>query len=197
MIRTIHSRPTHLRVLVPVAVLALLAACGGTGNRGTTTGFVSGDGTIVTVKAADRKMAPVLEGDDLDGKPITSATYAGKILVVNVWGSWCPPCRAEAPALTKVSDEYASKNVQFLGIAVRDNDAAAKSFNRLKGVNYPSISDYYGKTLLGFGRNLPSQAIPTTWIFDAKGRVAVRIMTDGLTAGTLSGLIDDVQAGRA
>ena len=195
MTRSLRLRPLHLHALVAVAVLALLAACSGTGNRGTTTGFVSGDGTIVTVKPADRKMAPVLEGDDLDGKPITSATYAGKVLVVNVWGSWCPPCRAEAPALKKVSEEYADKGVQFLGIAVRDNDAAAKSFNRVKGINYPSISDYYGKTLLGFGRNLPSQAIPTTWIFDAEGRIAVRIMTDGLTASTLSGLIDDVQAG--
>ena len=177
--------------------LVAVAGCSGTGNRGSTNGFVSGNGTITKVAVADRKAAPVLEGEDLEGRPISSADFAGKILVVNVWGSWCGPCRAEAPALKQVSEEYADKGVQFLGILVRDKPAAGKAFNRTKGITYPSISDYSARTTLGFSESLPSQAIPTTWIIDSNGKVAVRIMVEGLTAATLSGLIDDMQAGAA
>jgi thiol-disulfide isomerase/thioredoxin len=189
------TRPARLAA-VCVALVAL-AGCSGAGNKGSTTGYVSANGQITKVKAADRKAAPILAGDDLDGRPLSSADYAGKTLVVNVWGSWCGPCRAEGPTLEKVSKEYADKGVQFLGILVRDKAAAGLAFNRNKGITYPSISDYSARTTLGFNGSLPSQAIPTTWIIDAKGRVAVRIMVEGLTAATLSGLIDDVQAGTA
>jgi thiol-disulfide isomerase/thioredoxin len=181
------------RVVAVAATLLLLAACGG-GGGDAGSNYVGASGGITVVKnAADRKEAPVLKGVDLDGKPLSSADFAGKTIVVNVWGSWCPPCRKEAPALQKVAEEYASKDVQFLGIDVRDNPAAAKAFERRFGVTYPSIDDYDQKTLLGFADSLPAQGIPTTWILDAEGRVAVRIFVDGLTAATLSGLIDDVQ----
>ncbi len=184
----------RFRLLAVIAALALVAGCSGAGNRGSTGGYVSGNGAITKVAPADRLPAPTLKGEDLDGRPITSRTYAGKILVVNVWGSWCPPCRKEGPALKLVSDEYADKDVQFIGILVRDDVSSAKAFNRKVGITYPSIDDYSNRNGLGFAKSLPAQAIPTTWIIDMKGRVAVRIVSENLTASTLSGLIDDVQA---
>jgi thiol-disulfide isomerase/thioredoxin len=183
--------------LILGGALVLVAGCSGAGNRGSTGGYVSANGAITKVDPADRKPAPTLEGKDLDGEPITSESYAGKTLVVNVWGSWCPPCRKEAPALKLVSDEYADKDVQFIGILVRDDVASARAFNRKHDIAYPSIEDYSNRNGLGFASSLPAQAIPTTWIIDSKGRVAVRIVSENLTASTLSGLIDDVQAGTA
>jgi thiol-disulfide isomerase/thioredoxin len=188
---------TRVRLAAVCITLIALSGCHGAGNKGSTAGYVSADGQITRVKIADRKAAPTLAGDDLDGRPVSSEKYAGEILVVNVWGSWCGPCNKEAPTFAKVSKAYASKNVQFLGIDVRDDPASGQSFNRKFGITYPSIDDSAGRTLLGFAKSLPSQAIPTTWIIDAKGRVAVRIMIDGLTAATLTGLIDDVQKSTA
>lgn len=183
------------RLAAVCVALVALAGCGGAGNKGSTTGFVSANGQITKVAIGDRQAAPILAGDDLNGRPITSSTYAGKTLVINVWGSWCGPCRAEAPTLRTVSEQYADKGVQFLGIDIRDDASSAKAFNRRYDITYPSIDDFSNKNGLGFAKSLPAQAIPTTWIIDAKGRVAVRIVIDNLTVATLSGLIDDVQAG--
>lgn len=187
----------RVRILAAIGALALLAGCSGNGNRGTTDGFVSGDGSITTVDVADRKDAPVLKGEDLDGKPLSTADFAGKTLVINVWGPWCPPCRAEAADLKEVSEAYVDKDVQFVGILARTDDpSTATSFNRRKGIEYPSFADQGGKLELGFKDSLPSLAIPTTWIIDSQGRVAARVLSK-ITASTLANLIDDVQKSTA
>ena len=180
------------RPVVVVAILFVLAGCGGVGTQGSTGGYVSGNGSITVVPAKDREEAPTLAGDDLEGRPLSTAEFAGDTLVVNVWGSWCPPCRKEAPALAEVSKQYADRDVTFVGVLVRDKPAAALAFTRKQETPYRSIADFSGRTLLGFAKSLPSQAIPTTWIIDDRGRVAVRIM-DEVSASTLAGLIDDVQ----
>ena len=185
------------RVLAAIGAFALLAGCSGAGNRGTTDGFVSGDGSITRIDADQREKAPVLKGDDLEGRPLSTADFAGKTIVVNVWGPWCAPCRAEAPALDKVAEEYADKDVQFVGILSRtDNPDNAIAFNRKYGVTYPSFADQGGSLELGFNDSLPTMAIPTTWIIDSEGRVAVRVL-DKVSASTLANLIDDVQASTA
>jgi thiol-disulfide isomerase/thioredoxin len=185
------------RPVAAIVALVLLAACSGAGNRGTTNGFVSGDGSITRVDVADRKAAPVLEGDDLEGRPLSTADFAGKTIVVNLWGPWCAPCRAEAPALDEVAKQYADKDVQFVGVLTRTNDpASAIAFNRKFGVTYPSFADQGGRLELGFIKSLPTTAIPTTWIIDSKGRVAARVV-DKVTPSTLANLIDDVQKSTA
>lgn len=190
-----HGRPPHRALLVPALVaLALLAGCSGRGTEGSTGGYVSASRFVASVPEADRVEAPVLEGEDLEGAPVTSADFAGKTLVVNVWGSWCPPCRTEAPVLEAVSKKYADRGVQFLGLNVRDQTAAARAFEQRIGTSYPSIVDTDGRQQLGFSDSLPSQAIPTTWVIDAKGRVAARVLDPELRASTLSGVIDDVLA---
>lgn len=172
-------------------LVGALAACGG-GTAGSTSGYVTGDGSITVVDPADREKAPVLAGDDLDGRSVTTAGMAGRTIVVNVWGSWCPPCRAEAPALAEVARQYADRDVRFIGLLVRDKPAAALAFTRKQKTPYPTIVDTSGRLQLGFATSLPSRAIPTTWIVDDQGRVAVRVM-DEVSASTLAGLIDDVQ----
>ncbi len=182
------------RLRAPAVVLAgcLLTGCGGIGTEGSTGGYVSGNGSITVVDPDDRAKAPVLSGDDLEGRPLSTADFAGDTLVVNVWGSWCPPCRKEAPALAEVANQYADRDVTFVGVLVRDKPAAALAFTRKQETPYRSIADFSGRNLLGFSDSLPSQAIPTTWIIDDRGRVAVRIM-DEVSASTLAGLIDDVR----
>ncbi|EFQ82253.1 redoxin family protein [Aeromicrobium marinum DSM 15272] len=175
-----------------LALLLLTVACSGVGNPGSTGGYVSGDGGITVVDPEDREPAPTLTGTDLDGDPLSTDDFAGQVIVVNVWGSWCPPCRAEAPVLKELADQYAG-DAQFLGILNRTKNAAATAFNRSVGIDYPSFADEGGRLELRFVDSLPSQAIPTTWVIDTEGRVAARLM-DEVTASTLGGIIDDVLA---
>ncbi|MGZ5373522.1 MAG: TlpA family protein disulfide reductase [Aeromicrobium sp.] len=186
--------PKTGRLLLAASLVVLAAGCGGPETNGTKGGYVSGeDRLIVRVDPADRKKGPVISGDDLNGDPVSTADFKGKTIVVNVWGSWCPPCRKEAAALDAVARKMKPKGVEFLGIAVREDAATTLAFTKKRKISYPSISDTTGHLLLGFTKSLPSQAIPTTWIIDSSGRVAARILND-TTASTLTGLIEDVQA---
>ena len=95
-----------------------------------------------------RVKAPTLEGTTLDGEPFVLSDLAGNIVVINVWGSWCAPCRAETPDLVGLANENASLGVRFVGINTRDNPAAAKAFVRSFKVPYPSVEDAEGQLLL-------------------------------------------------
>lgn len=182
-----------LRPLVAVlACLAVAAGCSGAGNAGSTGGYVSSDGTVTIVDPEDREKLPELSGTDLDGDPLSTDDFAGTVMVVNVWGSWCAPCRAEAPVLKELAETYADQ-AQFLGIVNRSRDSAAIAFNETYGITYPSFSDDGGRLELQFVDSLPTQAIPTTWVIDAEGRVAARI-SDEVDASTLGGIIDDLLA---
>ncbi|MGW1889230.1 TlpA family protein disulfide reductase [Streptomyces sp. NPDC002004] len=155
-----------------------LTACGSGGVQGGSgkTGFVTSTGGIATVKKADRGPAPKIAGETLEGKKLDVAQYRGKVVVLNVWGSWCPPCRAEAPGFAKVAKETAAKGVQFVGINVRDDSTGpAKEFEANYGVPYPSLYDPNGKLMLRFPRGtLNPQTIPSTLVLDREGRVAAR-----------------------
>lgn len=191
--RVRHRADRVVRMAVLGLVAAALAACSGTQTSDAVTYSSAEQVGITRVAAADRVPAPALEGDDLDGQSLSSSDFEGQTIVVNLWGSWCVPCRKEAPALRDVSAAYANKHVQFMGIDIQDNPSAARAFNRKFGITYPSIDDQSASNLLGFTTSLPTQAPPTTWIIDPEGRVAVRIL-GGVTSATLSGLIDDVGA---
>lgn len=124
-----------------------------------------------------RPTAPVLAGEDLDGKPVSLAEFRGQVVVLNVWGSWCGPCRAEADDLERLSGQTRAEGVRFLGINTRDRDrAAAQSFVRAHGLGFPSLHDPDGELLLRFPPALLNpQAIPSTLVIDRRGRIAVSI----------------------
>lgn len=154
-------------------------------------GFQAGDGSVTVLPAGERQPVPELRGEDLDGAPLSVAEHRGNVVVLNVWASWCAPCRAEAPALVEASKQR--PDAVFLGLNTRDEPDAARAFVRTSGITWPSFRDADGSLLLGFGQ-LPPNAIPTTLVVDADGRVAARIMGE-VTAATLTGVIDDVEAG--
>lgn len=176
------------------ALVCLLSACsgdtGGDGQDGSI-GFQGGDGSVLVLPPDERKPAPELAGTTLDGDPLSTADFAGQVVVLNVWGSWCAPCRAEAPSLVAAAD--ALPDVQFIGINTRDLDPApAKAFVRAFDVEYPNLYDPDGALLLGFGQ-VPPKAIPSTLVIDESGRVAARMLGE-ITRATLVGVVEDVQA---
>lgn len=179
-----------------LAVL-LLALSGCSGSRGGgQEGFVGAEPSLTRVAPGDRKPAPVVSGRALgDDGELSTSTYAGRVVVLNVWGSWCSPCRLEAPDLQEVSRATAG-TAQFLGVNTLDLDPApAEAFVRRFGITYPSIYDPGGEQLLKFAEFLPPKAIPSTLVLDPDGRVAARVIGI-ISATSLTALVDDVAAGR-
>jgi thiol-disulfide isomerase/thioredoxin len=176
----VRDAPRRRRIVATVATLIaalLMSACGGTSLEAGERGYITGLGVVDPVAVVDRVELPTIEGGTLDGDSFDSRNYLGKVLVINVWGSWCPPCREEAPALRKVSEETRDQDVQFVGIDVRDNDAAALAFERRYKITYPSITTAdSGPAMLAFGSVLPRNAIPSTLVVDRRGRVAARVI---------------------
>ena len=184
------------RVACALGAMLLLTGCAGAGNagggNGDDVGFQTGDGTFTLVEVAQREPAPILEGPGLNGEALSTADLEGQIIVVNVWGSWCAPCRAEAPHLVEAADQLGD-DVSFLGLNTRDLDVAqAQAFERAFDIPYPSIFDPDGERLLGFGE-LPPKAIPSTVVIDEEGRVAARVLGQ-VSASTLVGIVEDVKA---
>jgi thiol-disulfide isomerase/thioredoxin len=168
-----------------------LAGCGGSSD-GTT-----GDGTITMVPAAKRQQSVDLRGTTLEGVPLDVAAFRGKVVVINVWGSWCPPCRKEAPDLQAAYIELKAKGVEFVGIDTNDKDKAqALAFQKSFGVTYPSLADDGGGALLALRGAVAPNAVPTTVVLDPQGRIAARI-SSATTKATVVGLVEDVLAGKA
>ncbi|MPY45258.1 TlpA family protein disulfide reductase [Streptomyces phyllanthi] len=180
------------------AALALtLSACGGgTSGGGGGTGFITSSDGIATVKKGERADAPDLSGKTIDGEQLDVASaYNGKIVVVNVWGSWCSPCRAEASNLVKVSEDLEGQGVRFVGINTRDTSTApARAFEDEYKVTYPSLYDPTGKLMLRFEKGtLNPQAIPSTLVIDREGKVAARSL-QALSESKLRKMIDPILA---
>jgi len=189
--------PLKRRASAIAAVLlagTVLSACSDDVGSSGDSGFVAGKGIITRLAVEDRKEPGQVAGETLDGEPISLEDYEGKTVVVNVWGSWCAPCRAEAPDLVAASEELADDGVEFVGINSRDLDrAAAQAFQRRFEVPYPSIYDQQGKTLLAFRGTLSPNAIPSTVVIDDQGRVAASVIGE-VSRSTLVGLVEDVIA---
>lgn len=129
----------------------------------------------------------------LDGTSLNSEDLAGRVTVFNVWGSWCGPCRAEAPELVAAAERL-GKRAQFYGINVRDSPDAARAFERAFDIPYPSIHpDESAATILAFRGVLTAAAVPSTVVVDRDGAVAARVVGQVDTA-TLVGLVEDVLA---
>ncbi len=173
------------------AVLALSGCAGGTEieTGGEEDRFISGDGSATVFEAGERAAAPEVTGTTFDGDELALSDYAGGILVLNVWASWCGPCRAEQPVLDEVHAEYGDLGVDFLGVNIKDNETAAIAYTNNKGVPYPSLYDQPGEIPQAFRDTVPPRAIPSTLVIDPDGNIAARVIGP-TTYGQLTGLLD-------
>ncbi len=183
---------------VLAAPLLTLAGCTGGGAQVDSSGgqgFVAGDGSAQVIDKADREAAPDLAGTTLNGDDLALSGFTDDVVVLNLWASWCGPCRAEAPALQQVSVDQAKQGVQFVGINSRDETPNALAFERNFGITYPSLVDQDGQLQLAFRDTVTPTSIPWTLVIDRDGLIAARILGP-TTYSALSDLVDEVASER-
>lgn len=189
---------TRFAVFLAVIGLTLAAVAwwtsmsrSGTSTPGSTSGSFDGTDVVQQYEPEDRRPLTRFTASLLDGTQLDSDDLRGRPAVVNVWGSWCGPCRAEAPALARVARDFEGQ-VRFLGLNVRDSPDAARAFERAFEVPYPSVHpDDSARAILAFGGALTATAVPTTVVLDSDGRIAARVVGQ-VDFSTLSGLVTDV-----
>jgi DsbE subfamily thiol:disulfide oxidoreductase len=169
-------RTTAVAVCVgALAVAAVVATLAVAELRSRGTSSVGGF-TVANYKAraeVESTPAPDFELPSLDGgTPLALSSFRGQVVVLNVWASWCAPCRLEAPGLRRVSELYRDRGVRFLGVDYRDDDAAGRAFMDEFRLSYPSVTDpsgslAYDYELIGF---------PTTFIIDRDGTIRYRFV---------------------
>lgn len=175
------------------ALLLVLTACSSElATNSEAGGYISADGSITVVPPDEREPAPEIAGETLEGDPIALSDFAGQLVVVNVWGSWCGPCHAEADDLATASDRLAPQGVRFLGIDIRDQKASALAFQKEYGIDYPSIFDPDSSTLLEMPESMLAVSPPTTYVVDTEGRLAARVFAE-VTVETLVDLVGEVR----
>ncbi len=195
------DRRTALRWGVAVlagGIVAVSGACSSDPNSieaqarsGVQKGYISGDGTIEQLGTDQRGKPVALEGTTLDGKPWSMKGKDGTVLVVNVWGSWCPPCIEETPALQKAHEQLADKDVEFIGLDIQESPESGLAFQKSNNVTYTSLAYDGGVPLLALQGKVA--ATPTTLVLDRQGRIAARV-SGPVTTATIVGLVDDVLA---
>jgi peroxiredoxin len=160
----------RLAAVLAAALVAtgVLAGCGGANwaKKCTTTAGV------VECTPGQRTQVKDVHGELLDGGTYTLSQDRGQVVVVNFWGSWCAPCRAEAADLEKTYQATKAKGVAFVGVNSRDDRDAAKAFERGR-VTYPSLYDFDGQVALQF--DVTQVSTPATLIIDRQGRIAIAL----------------------
>ncbi|GAA4418337.1 TlpA disulfide reductase family protein [Georgenia halophila] len=183
-----------------LTVVAVLAGCapGGSGQAGgaVDAGYEAGDGSFKTW-APDERGEPVEHtGTTYAGDEVNLADWRGDVVVLNFWYAACPPCRAEAPDLKKIHEDYTGEGVHVLGVNPRDEARTAQAFERTFSVPYPSLHDQGARAVAALEGVVPLQAMPSTVVLDDEGRVAARVLGQA-DPSVLRGLIDDVLAEEA
>ena len=146
---------------------------------------------IVEYQQGQRPLAPAVTGTSLTGSTIKLSSYRGKTVVLNFWGSWCPPCRAEAPTLADLDEQYGSKDVAFLGDDVNDSPANALAFTHSVGITYPSFNDNGYLVVADFSdAGVAVNDTPSTVVIDKTGHV-VGMILGGASYEQLTTLIND------
>lgn len=188
-----------MKRLLGVALLCLaLTGCDNTLFTSGEKGFVSGDGAVTIVPVADREApepingASPIQGETLDGEQLSLDDFAGKTVVIPVWGSWCGPCREEGPMLAAAAADLADDDVAFFGINSRDNIVEnAQKFVKNVGITYPSIYNPTGSLLLSFRAGLTPLSIPSVVFVDDEGRVAAAV-SGPITRTTLYDVVEEI-----
>jgi thiol-disulfide isomerase/thioredoxin len=184
-------------VLAGLGVLGLAACSGGAIAASTPlssgSNYVHGSYSSVYYAPGHRPAAPRVTGTMLTGAKWSLASERGHLVVLNFWGSWCPPCRREAPALAALAAHFKNAPVRFFGDDVHDSPAAAKAFEQSFNVGFPSLNDPGEQVALAFHGTVPPVAIPTTLLIDSTGHMAGRIV-GGVTYDELKSLITKILA---
>ena len=188
------TKKRKLVAAVCCAAALTVSACSNasTDQGGTFSFHAPGGQTEITYHEADRQPLAGFEGESLM-EPDTSialSDFAGQIVVLNAWGQWCAPCRAEVDDLQAVHERLqAQGDGTVLGINVRDSNAEiARDFIKDNGVTYPSIYDPPFKTAASLG-GVPSSVIPTTIVLDKQHRPAAVFLRE-ITADDLIEVVD-------
>lgn len=174
-----HRGGWLVTLIACVAAFALTGCATGPGAvaQGGTFEFVAPGGqTDIFYDPPESRGRPgPLAGPDLmdTDKTLSLADFAGQVVVINVWGQWCGPCRTEISQLQQVYDATRDQGVAFLGIDVRDNNIdAPRDFIIDRGITFPSIYDPPMRTMIAFGGRYPTTVIPSTIVLDREHRVA-------------------------
>lgn len=185
-------------MLAGTAVLTLASCSGGAIAQNTplssNQSFVSGTYSSTYYSPGSRPAAPAVTGTMLTGSKFRLSADRGNLVVLNFWGSWCAPCRSEAPALAALATHFKSAPVRFVGDDVHDSPASAQAFERTFNVGYPSLNDPGEQVALAFHGTVPPVAIPTTLLIDRSGHIAGRIV-GGVSYRSLLALINKILAG--
>ncbi|SHN45606.1 TlpA family protein disulfide reductase [Cryptosporangium aurantiacum] len=180
-----------------VLSLATLAACS-TGadavdqGSGGSQRFVAGSGASTIYALDERKSAPDISGKLLDGGTFRLSQAKGDVVVLNFWGSWCAPCRAEADDLERVYTATKASGVRFVGVNVKDTESRAKAYDVNFKITYPSLYDQAGRVALQL-KAAPPNAIPATIVIDRSGRVAA-VFRKGLLDNELQPVVERIAA---
>jgi thiol-disulfide isomerase/thioredoxin len=157
-------------ILITVVFVTGWTSSGGGGNSGVS--YVGGSTSAVLYAPGHRPLAPEFAGTTLTGSRLSFSSYRGRVVLINFWGSWCVPCREEAPVLAALATRYRPAGVAFLGVDVRDTTASAEAFARGFGITYPSVSDPGSAVPLAFTGKVPIAGAPTTVVIDRSGNIA-------------------------
>ena len=183
-----------------VAMTLLLTGCASDPlaeqyREGSSKGYIAGDGSVSEIPEAERGEPVSFTGTTEVGETVSSADFAGQVVVVNFWYASCAPCRAEAPDLQALNEQFDGQGASFLGVNVRDQAPSALAFSENYGITYPSVIDSSdGGVQLAFSGSIPPNAVPTTLVLDTSGRVAARVLGQVREASILETLIRDTIA---
>ncbi|HXP21163.1 MAG TPA: TlpA disulfide reductase family protein [Streptosporangiaceae bacterium] len=199
--RDMAARTTRIlrAVLAGSALLAASSCSGGALAQNTPLSsgqsFVEGSFSSTYFSPGSRPAAPAVKSTLLTGQRFSLAADRGTVVVLNFWGSWCAPCRQEAPALAALARYFPQNQVRFVGVDIRDSVSSAEAFQHTFNVGYSSLNDPRDEVALAFQGSVPPAGIPTTLLIDRTGHIAARVV-GGVSYSGLRALIAKVLAER-
>jgi thiol-disulfide isomerase/thioredoxin len=124
------------------------------------------DGAHVVRFASNPQPMPAFLVNDVDGKPVSTAAWKGKVVLLNFWATWCPPCRAEVPLLVDLAARYKDR-LQIVGVSLDDGPEEVRAFVKDEGINYPVVMA--SREILAEYGGVP--ALPTLFVVNPDGNV--------------------------
>lgn len=149
--------------------------------------------TADTAPAANPEIgfaAPDFKLQTFDGKLMTLSDLRGKVILVNFWASWCPPCRAEMPALNKVFERYRATGFVVLAVntTFQDVETEARAFYQNLGLTIPAVLDRDGQV----SRSYQVQALPTSFFIDSQGMVRDTVFGGSMTEALIATKVEQL-----